>query len=330
MNLIAMKDSIVKNLLVNVRTAFSTNVRKRINDNTRRIAMLEEVIAGLDHQMEDNYHFLHLMDYFATHKEEAQTYQRELDFLRKVGRFCNFPYPPDTEPINLVSGRDDMNNSPFVVHKGKKLFFPSEYSLNKAVGLYTNFIQNEKLLEVNDSEEAPHRYQSSNVQVQEGDVVFDIGAAEGLFSLDQIDKASHVVIVESDPLWIKPLKQTFAPYADKVTIIEKFISAVDTEKTMSLKKLLEDTNCRSGFVKMDVEGNELPAVASAVEVLKNMKGIKLAVASYHRQNDADELKALFDDLGYFSEYSNGYMLFHLYDTPLPPFFRKGIIRAKSI
>ena len=71
-----------------------------------------------------------------------------------------------------------------------------------------------------------------------------------------------------------------------------------------------------------------------VEVIKNMKtilkqkeGIKLSVASYHKQHDAEELKALLDSLGYYSEFSDGYLLFHMYDIPVPPFFRHGIIRG---
>lgn len=325
-----MKDSVIKNMLVNLKTAFSTNVKKRINDNTRRIAMLEEAMAEMDVRMEDKYHYLHVLDYYTSHEEEARPYQKELAFLRQAGHYCNFPYLPDSKQLNLVSGRDTATNLPFVVHKGKKLFFPSVYSSEDAVRLYLNLVQNEKILGVDDVEGTPHQYQSSYVHVEEGDSVFDIGAAEGLFSLDMVDKASHLVVVESDPLWMEPLQQTFAPFGDKVTIINKFVSAVDTDDTLSLKKLLSDTTRRSAFVKMDIEGYELPTITSAMEVLKEKEGIKMAVASYHRQHDADELKTLFDGIGYSSEYSTGFMLFHLYDTPIPPFFRKGVIRSKKI
>lgn len=323
-----MKDSALKNILVNFRTAFSTNVRKRINDNARRIALLEETVAGLDRQMEEKYHYLNLLEYYASHPEEVDSYRKELDFMCRLGHYCIFPYPADKEPVEVASGCDSESGLVYVVHQGKKLFFPSSVSEQEAVMSYLNYIQTEKLLGVAEAEGAPHRYQSSNVCVEEGDVVFDIGAAEGLFALDQIDKASHVVVVERDPLWMEPLRHTFAPFGDKVTVIEKYISAVDTENTMSLEKLLIDTDYRSAFVKMDVEGCELPSVNSALKVLEEKRGTKLSVATYHHQHDAEELKALFEGIGYATEFSKGFMLFHLYDTPVPPYFRHGIIRAK--
>ena len=162
----------------------------------------------------------------------------------------------------------------------------------------------------------------------DGDVVFDIGAAEGLFALEQIEKASHVVIVESDPDWIKPLRLTFAPYGDKVTIVRKFVSATDTDTTISLEKLLSNVEYDSAFVKMDIEGYELQSLIPAEKVLRQKNSTKLSIASYHKQHDAEMMKSFFDNIGYYSEFSNGYMLFHLYDTPAPPYFRQGIIRGR--
>jgi hypothetical protein len=80
---------------------------------------------------------------------------------------------------------------------------------------------------------------------------------------------------------------------------------------------------------MDIEGYELPVITSALDFLKGKENIKMAAAVYHRQHDAEEIKALFDSIGYTSEFSKGYMLFHLYDMPTPPYFRRGIIRAKK-
>ena len=325
-----MKDSMLKNFLVNVRALFSTNIRRRLNDDSNRIAKMAEALDGLDDVFTTKFHYLNLMDYYAIHKDEADTYRKELDYLQQLGHYVNFPYKSDPGTDTIESGMDEATKLPFVIHKGKKLFFPSHYSLKDAIATYLRYIQEEKLLGVDETEESPHQYQSPWVCVEEGDVVFDVGAAEGLFALDQIDKASHVVVVERDPVWREPLRQTFAPYGDKVTIIEKFISAVDTENTMSLQKLLKDMDYASAFVKMDVEGSELPSLTGALEVLKGKWGTKLSVASYHRQHDAEQLKALFDGIGYTSQFSNGYMLFSAYDTPAPPYFRRGIIRAKTI
>lgn len=324
-----MKNSVIKNILVNLRALFSVNLNKRINENARRIECLEDATAGLDEKMTEKYYYHEVLGYFARHEEESQAYAKELAFLREYGSYCTFPYPLKQERDGVVSGFDAASGMPYVVHDGKKLYFASKYSESQAVEMYWSYIHAEKLLGVEDGTGAPHQYQSPKVHVEKGDVVFDIGAAEGLFALDQMDKASRVVIVESNPQWFLPLRHTFAPYGDKVIIVEKMVSATDTENTVSLKTLLSKMCDCPVFVKMDIEGSELPTITSVAETLKENNGIKIVAASYHRQYDADELKAIFDQVDYDSEFSQGYMLFHSYDTPIPPFFRHGVIRAKS-
>lgn len=322
-----MKDSVFKNLLVNLRALFTTNIRRSINQISAKQESIEKTSDQLKISMAEKDHFLNILDYFDHHEDEARKFIKEIDYLHRHWSYCNFPYDPDTQFSDVVSGYDETSKMPYVIHKNKKLFFPSTFSVEKSVSVYLNYVQVEKLLGRGDDEGTPHQYQSPAIQVSEGDVVFDIGAAEGLFALDHVEKASHIFIVESDPRWITPLRKTFAPYGDKVTIIQKFISTVDTPNTLSLRKLLSEVDYSSAFVKMDIEGYELPAIASAEDVLKEKQGIKIAAAAYHRQHDAEELKMIFEHLGYTSEFSNGYMLFRLYDNPQPPFFRKGMIRA---
>lgn len=321
---VAMNDSIIKNILVNIRALFSMNLRKRVNDNSNRIAVLEDLV--INQKTTERFHYNCVLNYYERHIQQASNYAKELKYLHRLGKYCNFPYQPSSGLV-VESGFDEKAQLPFVIHDGKKLFFPKTFSVDDSVNTYLNYIQVEKLLGDTSSEGTPHQYQSPNVHVEEGDVVFDIGAAEGLFALDQIDKASHVIIVENDPQWLEPLQYTFAPYGNKVTIIQKFISATDTENTMSLDKLLSNTDYCSAFIKMDIEGYELPSISSALKILKERKGTKISATTYHYQNDADELKSLFNAINYISEYSNGYMLFHLYDMPTTPYFRHGIIRA---
>lgn len=324
-----MKDSIVKNILVNFRALFTVNIRRRLNEDSSKIAQLESIAGSLEQTITERFHYLNILDYYARHEAEAKAYQKELFFLRQTGKYCNFPYTPNFSSKCTEGGFDQETKLPFVIHKNNKLFFKADLTPTEALDSYKNYIQTERLLGDKDTENTPHQYQSPRIHVAEGDVVFDIGAAEGLFALDQIDKASHVVIVESDPEWIEPLKHTFAPYGDKVTILQKFVSATDTKTTISLGKLLSNANHSSVFVKMDIEGYELSSIASAMSILKQTECIKLSVASYHKQHDAEEMETLFDSLGYFYEFSNGYMLFNLYDTPIPPYFRHGVIRAKK-
>lgn len=326
-----MKEFVFKNFLVNIRALFTTNIRKSINQNAAKVVAIEDTVERLGGDLEklkQGLYYLNVLDYYARHEEEAGTYAKELEYLRENGSYRNFPYQEDCSIQDVVLGVDSESKLPYVVHHDKKLFFPSNYTEDVAAAIYLNYMKVEKLLGVGDTEGTPHQYQSPAIHVSEGDVVFDIGAAEGLFALDQIEKASRVFVVESDAQWITPLRKTFAPYGDKVTVIQKFISTADTENTLSLKKLLSDVDFSSAFVKMDIEGYELPAIASAMDVLKEKQGTKIAAAAYHRQHDAEELKTIFDKLGYQSEFSSGYMLFHQFDIPMPPYFRKGMIRAK--
>ena len=323
-----MMDSQLKNILVNFKAFFTTNLKKRINENSARITRLEEMACVLDQRMTMKYHYLNLLDYYGRHQEEAKTYQKELNYIQHHGEYCNFPYKSVSMPESVEYGFDQEVQMPYVVHQNKKLYFKQDQLPEEALGLYKNYLQTERLLGTDDIDDAPHQYQSPRVKVADGDVVFDIGAAEGLFALEQIEKASHVVIVESDPDWIKPLRLTFAPYGDKVTIVRKFVSATDTDTTISLEKLLSNVEYDSAFVKMDIEGYELQSLIPAEKVLRQKNSTKLSIASYHKQHDAEMMKSFFDNIGYYSEFSNGYMLFHLYDTPAPPYFRQGIIRGR--
>ena len=78
-----MKDSAFKNLLVNLRALFTTNIRRRINENTNKIAMLEEFVV--DQKITERYYFLKVLDYYVRHEQEAAAFQKELDYLRQKG-----------------------------------------------------------------------------------------------------------------------------------------------------------------------------------------------------------------------------------------------------
>lgn len=312
----------------NLKTFLSLDVKNRIADNTRRIIDLEDVVSKLDVAISNHFEYNRLMEYYLLHQEEMSPYRRELTYLESVKKFCNFPYSL-ASPKNPVQYGVDDSRMPYVIHNGERLFFPYGTPTEEMLSLYDYYVHVEKLLEKEDSEDAPHQYQSPRVQVSEGDTLFDIGAAEGLFCLDNIKKVSKAVIVESDPKWLEPLKKTFSPFKDKVVILNSFISANDTESTVSLSSLIRDFNCQSAFFKMDIEGYELPAIMSSIQVIQQLSRTKMAIATYHKQNDFVELKSVFDGIGYYSESSDGYMLFNLYDVPMPPFFRKGIIRVLS-
>ena len=62
-------------------------------------------------------------------------------------------------------------------------------------------------------------------------------------------------------------------------------------------------------------------------LLKKNENIKIAICIYHNQNDAFEFENFFQKLGFETEFSQGYMLFHHDKNLRYPFFRKGVLRV---
>lgn len=261
-------------------------------------------------------------------EDGSEPFRDEIEYICSHGMQV-FPYEQLKRLETVESGYDATLKMPFVLHNGKKLFFPQDVSVEKAEWSYRNFIERENLLGGNYTKKMPHCYQSEQFKVDEGDVFVDVGAAEGLVSLDVIDRVSKVYIIESDPKWKKALRATFEPYKEKCVIISKLVTNRNGRKTITLDRLLENEKDRSIFVKMDIEGYEKTVLEAAKDFLSKRDNIKLACCTYHFDEDAQIISSLFDQMGYHYEFSDGWMLFLPTITSLqhPPFFRHGVLRA---
>lgn len=239
-----------------------------------------------------------------------------------------FPYNQIKTVGEIKAGRDKHLNLPFVLHKGKRLYYPSEYSLDDCVDAYRFLIEQDQILESGYLEKAPHCYQLEQFKVEKGDVLLDGGAAEGLFTLELIDEVSQAYIVEADAKWLPALRATFAPYADKVKIINKFLSDTIDDRNTTIFEVLSKQKGQC-FVKMDIEGAEPKVIKGSAGFLRSRDNIKLSCCSYHYNDDAETMARLFDEIGYWHEFSDGWLFFAEYDSPKPPFFRKVLIRARK-
>ncbi|MDP2338408.1 MAG: hypothetical protein Q8N05_18540 [Bacteroidota bacterium] len=263
------------------------------------------------------------------HNDIAQ-YRNEINYLNKLGTLTPFPYKrTDKELININGYYDDIKKMPFVLHKNKKLYFPRHYNVEKAKQTYLNYFIGENILEGGFLEKAPHQYTTESFSVIDGDIVLDIGAAEGLFLLDVIERVKKGYIFESEKIWIEALSATFEPYREKVTIINKFASNKDSNNELTIDSCLKNEPGNI-FIKMDVEGSENLVLCGAKNVLSRKNNIRAACCTYHNQNDANLLELFFKNLNYSIEFSDGYMLFYLDKNIKPPYFRKGVIRAKNV
>ena len=267
---------------------------------------------------------------FQYFKDNGSTeFVQELDFMKSKGYLVEIPYKRTSVDVpQVITGIDKANSLPYVLHSGKKLYFPKSFSENDAKQAYLNVVVDENIIGGGFLEKMPHQYTTDEFSVKNGDVVFDVGAAEGLFLLDNIEKASKGFVFEADPSWIEALKATFNPYKDKVTIINKF-AADNNSTTTQMLDSCNITGANSIFIKMDVEGYEVQALDGATSLIKSNADIRIACCTYHKQNDAMELNDYFKSKNYSTDFSEGYMLFFRDNAIKPPYFRRGLIRTKK-
>jgi precorrin-6B methylase 2 len=258
---------------------------------------------------------------------QRNTFSREKSFLDSYARLSDhfsflFPYPFvfDYSGNHPEVHMDGTNGLLYVIHNGKRLYYSRKYRTETEVRDAYNGIALEQ------DKRSPHCYTDDIFKVKENDVVVDIGAAEGNFSLDVIDRAGKVYIVEPDNDWIEALNATFMPFKDKVHIINKYASDIDSGDFISLSGMLGAD--RVHFIKMDVGGAESRIIRSSAKLFEENPTVRLAACTYHRKKDAVETEKILSDLGFKYSYTDGYMLY-IFNNLTPPYFRKTLIRAQK-
>lgn len=225
----------------------------------------------------------------------------------------------DFAPVDLFF--DNELGLFYVIYLGKKLFFPGNMQVETIKDMYRQLIKEQ-------DPRSPHRYTDKDFTVENGDVVFDIGAAEGIFSLSVVEYASKIVLFEPDSNWNNALEATFAPWKDKIQIINKFVSDSTLGNAIELGNVIELAANKSVFIKIDTEGCERSVLKGAERIFKSGARLKLAICAYHRQNDESEIGEMLIKLNFKTHFSNGYVLRWYAPDFSPPFLRRGVIRAQ--
>ncbi|NDW08522.1 FkbM family methyltransferase [Dysgonomonas sp. 520] len=247
-----------------------------------------------------------------------------LEYLRKH-RLHVFPYPfakkYKKEDVEVFI--DQKCGLKYVVHNnGHRLYF-RRGSKTKRIQRQYSFLCCEQ------DPKSAHCYLSDTFRLSDGDILFDVGAAEGNFSLSVIEKLKHAYLFECDEEWIEALQKTFEPWKEKVTIINKFVADKDSPETIKIDTVTENMKSGSLFLKLDVEGMEKEVLEGAKNTLNSENfDTKVALCTYHNQNDFEELSGSMKKKGYKIEPSDGYMLFAM-EKLSPPYFRKGLIRCSK-
>jgi hypothetical protein len=156
-----------------------------------------------------------------------------------------------------------------------------------------------------------------------GDVFLDLGAHAGSWSVPALVMGARVIAVDPDP---RPLAElvahaTVSGLGDRLRAIAKSAGDTDADPSFRVDSLNLD---RLDFVKVDVEGDELMALAGGLETLRRCRP-KLMVevhtkASRYRQVRVGEVTDLLDRAGLKYRYEpldrhdNWYV--HLYCEPI--------------
>jgi hypothetical protein len=214
-------------------------------------------------------------------------------------------------PVNCIW--DDKLEMFYIVHYGKKLYYPPGWRKKYIKENYLSLLIEQDI-------QSAHRY-LENYERLRGKTILDIGAAEGMFSLDVIDIVNHVYLFECDTNWTKALNATFAAWKNKVTIVPKYVGNKNDEVNITIDRFLEGKDRSNLFLKMDNEGYEQIALDGAANTLKEAKDLDFSICTYHKKEDAVEIKRRLESCRFETEQTDGF-LFYEND------FRKAIIRRK--
>lgn len=263
-----------------------------------------------------------ILNYYASLPEApSEEIESVLNYLR-TNPIAVFPYDFQNQYIaEDIEVFDDKDKGlRYVLLDGKRLYFKKRWSRQKIRNLY-NLLSKEQDIR------SPHRYLTWQFKFDEGEVLIDVGAAEGNFALSIVEKASRLILFEADKEWIEPLNATFEPWKNKVLIVNKFVSDVTNSSNTKLDDFIsiEETGT---FLKIDIEGAELRLLKGCKRILAEQKPLKVAICTYHKQEDEKEFLSLLTQNGFETSHSDGFMLFYYDKKMKAPYFRRGLIRAE--
>lgn len=284
--------------------------------NEEMIVYIEPVIHILEERIREKYGNIKNCDI----SEELASV---VDYVNKnhAHMYC-YPFYDEYIHNNPMVVFDKDKGMYYTLYKSKKMYFSKRLDTEQKVKTYFNSIVMEQ------DAKSPHCYWHNCMKAEMG-VYVDVGAAEGIFSLDIIEKAAHVYIIEVDEDWIEALKCTFKPFEEKVTIVSTYISDTDGENYSKLDTVFEKE--KIDYIKMDIEGMEFPALKGACELLHRCD-VKMAICVYHHKDDNSKINAWLLKHDYKTENSKGYVLcqgdweLELNETD----FRRGLLYAHKM
>jgi|SRR5215831_6385204 len=141
-----------------------------------------------------------LNTHFSKNPDDATEFEKELDYINNVVAripisekllYSIIPYPFTLEyDLNKIIVHHDEEVDMFYVYlDGKKLYYHRGFSNRTDVQKSFMYVTAEQ------HPDSPHRYLDEVFSVNANDIVADLGAAEGNFSLMVVDKVKELTIV---------------------------------------------------------------------------------------------------------------------------------------
>ncbi|HZY24583.1 MAG TPA: FkbM family methyltransferase [Bacteroidales bacterium] len=247
--------------------------------------------------------------------------QREIVKYLENNEIRIFPYPfhNNYSPDKIEVFYDRERRMSYVLQDGKRLYFKRRWKEKKIKQAYSDLMREQDI-------NSPHRYLADTFTAGSNDVVADIGAAEGNFSLAVIEEVRKIYLFEYDNEWIEALKATFAPWPEKVEIIDKYVGDHNDDSHIRFDTFFESKKDIT-FLKIDVDGAEEVVLNSCKGLFSIRQPLKIALCTYHKNDDEKKLTSTLKDYGFLVTPSKGYMI-NYYDKKMKaPYLRRGLIRA---
>ncbi len=243
-----------------------------------------------------------------------------LDFLENNEvRIFPYPFHDNYSPDKIDVKYDPVKSMHYVTHDGKRLYFKKRWGPSRIKRAYSDLSREQ-------DPGSPHRYLTDKFMVGENDVIADIGAAEGNFSLSVIEKARKIYLFEYDREWIEALHATFAPWKEKVEIIAKYVSNHNDDCHIRFDTFFEEKRDVT-FLKIDVDGAESEVLEGCENIFGDSSRLRIALCTYHKNDDEKDFTEKLERHGFTVTPSKGYMI-NYYDKKLKaPWLRRGLIRA---
>lgn len=261
---------------------------------------------------------------------ELKKYYKNLDnsslneciqYMEKTNTIHTFNYnfieKYHSSQINVTF--DDSCGLYYYMYFGKKMYLKRNFSKKEAQEYICGLL-------IEQDKNSPHKYLSESVILKNKDIIFDIGAAKGNFSLQIIDKVEKCIIFECDEKWIEALNKTFEQYKHKCIIVNSFVGNKRGNHLLVLDDYVKHNSLIPNLIKMDIEGEEVNAIKGLEETINSTNNITLLLCTYHNLEDELQLNKILSS-SFEIEMSDGYMIWEGEEGWKPPYFRKGIMRA---